>query len=413
MLAADPGVEATTRRLPRRALLAPFFAGAIALVLVALPGARLLAQESLPTGEAPTPTGEGIELVRIRSELLSAYWGREIHLEAGVVLPPDHALGRRWATAYDIHGFGGSHRVAWNRGPQLRKSMREDGYPPMLYVFLNGSCPQGHHEFADSVNNGPWGEALLRELIPEIERRFGADPRPRARFLTGHSSGGWSSLWLQVAYPDAFGGAWSIAPDPVDFRDFTGIDVYGSANAYVNSDGKEIPLVRQGKKWVLTIKGYCEREFAEKPYGGQFSSFNYVFSPRGESGAPLPLFDVKTGVIDRKVADAWRRYDISLILRERWAELGPKLMGKLRVFCGLEDTFRLEGPLLLLRSELERLGSDAEIIFVEGRDHGSVLAPHELWPRGLLDRIHREMWAHYRFIDWVQVRTVPELRKSA
>ena len=59
----------------------------------------------------------------------------------------------------------------------------------MIYVFLNARCALGHHEFADSVNNGPWGEALTTEFIPALEKEFGAFGAPRGRFLTGHSSG--------------------------------------------------------------------------------------------------------------------------------------------------------------------------------------------------------------------------------
>ena len=45
-----------------------------------------------------------------------------------------------------------------------------------------------------------------------------------------------------------------------------------------------------------------------------------------------------------------------------------------------------------LKADLEKLQSDAEVILVEGRDHGSVFAPHELWPDGLMAKVHAEMW---------------------
>jgi hypothetical protein len=56
--------------------------------------------------------------------------------------------------------------------------MRDDGYPRMLHVFLNAKCALGHHEFADSVNNGPWGAALTREFIPALEAKFHAFGAP-------------------------------------------------------------------------------------------------------------------------------------------------------------------------------------------------------------------------------------------
>jgi S-formylglutathione hydrolase FrmB len=250
----------------------------------------------------------------------------------------------------------------------------------------------GHHEFADSANNGPWGRALTEEFIPAFERRYVPQSRPEDRFLTGHSSGGWSSLWLQVAYPDFFNGTWSTAPDSVDFRDFTGIDVYEFENAYVDPGGEEIPLMRRNGEWAMSIRAFVERERERRPVGGQFYSFNAVFSPRGEDGTPMQLFDWETGAIDSKVAESWKKYDIVHVLDTNWTELAPRLRGKLHVYIGTLDTFRLEGACRLLDATLKRLGSDSEIILVEGRDHGSLFSPHkELWPRGMRERIHREM----------------------
>lgn len=342
---------------------------------------------------------EGVEHFRIESPLLTRYWGRTIAIEAGVVLPPSHdPAARDTPMCYSIHGFGGSHRPAWRMGRKLRELMDDEAYPRMIYVFLNASCALGHHEFADSVNNGPLGQALITEFIPALERKFGAVAEPRGRFLTGHSSGGWSSLWLQVTYPEFFGGVWSTAPDPVDFRDFSGVDIYTFKNAYYDASGEEIPLVRRaGGGWAMTIKQYAQHEAEHQPYGGQFGSFDAVFSPRGEDGRPMPLFDRRSGKIDRLVAAHWRNFDIRLILKNHWATLGPKLQGKLHIFTGTEDTYRLEGAVKLLKEELESLGSDAQVVVVDGRDHGSLFAAHdELWPDGLQKYIHDAMWTSWK-----------------
>jgi S-formylglutathione hydrolase FrmB len=359
-----------------------------------------------PRTDAQPADTKDVVLFEMRSELLSAFWGREIRMQAGVVLPPpkdgptdgpkdESKDGEPLPVCYSIHGFGGSHKSAWRSGPKLVEDMRQ-GYPRMLYVFLNAACPLGHHEFADSVNNGPWGKALTTEFAPALEAKFRAGGAPAARFLTGHSSGGWSSLWLQVAYPEFFGGTWSTAPDSVDFRDFTGIDVYRFANAYTDPDGKPIQLVREKGEWTRTIQQYVDQELAKRDHGGQFMSFNAVFSPRGEDGRPMLLFDPKTGAVDRAVAESWKRYDIGHILRTQWPALGPKLQGKLHVFVGTQDTYRLEGACHLLHDDLQRLGSDAQVVFAEGRDHRDLLQPYpELWPDGLLPRIRREMRARF------------------
>jgi len=353
-----------------------------------------------PTQRRPPPVPrdvEGVEHFRIQSKLLTEFWGCPMYIDAGVILPLEHDKAKKITPAcYSIHGFGGSHSIAWRMGKRLRDMMAK-GHPPMLYVFLNAQFSLGHHEFADSVNNGPWGQALIEEFIPAFEEEFGAAPTADGRFLTGHSSGGWSSMWLQVTYPEQFAGTWSTAPDSIDFRDFTGINVYQHRNAYTDPEGNPVQLVRNGKgEWVRTIKEYAQGEAAKSDFGGQFASFDAVFSPRDIDGRPMKMFDRETGDINDKVRDHWRKYDIVLKIRDNWSELKDKLSGKLHVYVGTYDTFRLEGAVLLAQAELKKLGSDAEFVIVEKRTHGSLMAPHEtLWPKGLLPAIHQKMWAQW------------------
>ncbi len=334
-----------------------------------------------------------VQYMRMVSDKLSRFWGREVAVEAAVILPADYDGSEQIPVCYNVHGFGGSHWGAWNRGKTLQDKMKA-GYPRMAYVFLNASCAMGHHVFADSVNTGPWGAALVEEFIPEVEKLFGGVRPDHKRFLTGHSSGGWSTLWLQVNYPKTFGSTWSTAPDPVDFRDFTNIDIYRDENAYVDENGEARPLVRRGGRVLATLEQFTRREHKTAPYGGQMASFDAVFSPKGDDGRPQPIFDRETGAIDRDVAAYWANFDIGLILRENYSILEPALKGKLHIWIGTEDTFYLDGACKLLKDDLAAFNSDADILMVKGRDHSSLFAPHdEHWPKGMMERVHREMLA--------------------
>jgi pimeloyl-ACP methyl ester carboxylesterase len=244
-------------------------------------------------------------------------------------------------------------------------------------VTLDPSCPLGHHAFADSANNGPVGQALIAEFIPELDRQFRTVAAPTARFVTGHSSGGWSSLWLQVTYPDEFGGTWSTSPDPVDFRDFQQINLYRPGeNMYRDRVGNRRPLAREEGLVRVWYDDFDHMEEVIGP-GGQLHSFEAVFSPKGADGRPVRVWDRKTGRIDTDAARTWEKYDIRLILERHWAELGPKLAGKLHVIQGELDTFYLDGATRLLKQSLAALKSDAVIEIVPGRDH-SDLATQEL-----------------------------------
>lgn len=335
-------------------------------------------------GPTPFPESEWTKELVVRSELLSRFFKRDVVMRAAVVLPASYESNseQHYPTVFVIPGFGGTHRDGIHNRPVEEHNPHGIEF---LRVFLDPTCPLGHHVFADSANNGPVGQALIEELIPEFDRRFRSVAEPRGRFLTGHSSGGWSSLWLQVTYPDFFAGVWSTSPDPVDFRDFQRINIYRRGeNAYVDPDGERRPLARAGHQVLLWYDDFDWMEHVLGT-GGQLASFEAVFSPQGDDGRPRRLWDRETGVIDPDVARTWEAYDIRLVLERNWSELGPKLKGKLHVYTGDEDTFYLDGAVVLLKELLDRLGSDAVVEIQPGKDHGSILTPE------LRDRFRLEM----------------------
>ena len=322
--------------------------------------------------EPPLKDADTVKFVTIESRLLTKFHGRPTALRAGVILPPSFAKApdRKYPVVYEIPGFGGDATAARFMAGS-RPGALADGVEA-IWVVLDANCRLGHHVFADSANNGPVGQALVEELIPHIEGRFRGAGQPSQRLVTGHSSGGWSSLWLQVTYPEVFGGCWSTSPDPVDFRDFQKVNVYDpGANIFTDSGGNPRPLSRSlgGKR--LMFRGFSDMERV-MGRGGQLGSFEAVFSPRGAAGRPQPLWDRDTGAIDPQVAKAWEKYDIRLVLERGWPTLGPKLAGKVHVWMGEEDTFLLEGATKLLKKALAGLGSDAAVELFPGKTHGLI-----------------------------------------
>jgi len=194
---------------------------------------------------------------------------------------------------------------------------------------------------------------------------------PQGRFVTGHSSGGWAALWLGIVYPNVFGGTWPTAPDPSDFRNFTGPDlrVRPTQNMYRRPDGSLRMLVRIGGRDTESLELVAKRERVLGDYGGQFASYEWVFSPRGEDGRPQQLFDRDTGVINPAVADAWEKYDIAQIVRIRAAALRTKLQGHIHLTVGTADTFHLDESARLLDQTLQESGIRAQFTYIEGRNH--------------------------------------------
>jgi len=265
------------------------------------------------------------------------------------------------------------------QGSEFSRLWLAEGTPPLLLLQLDGAGPCGDPYQVNSANNGPYGDALVQELIPFVEANYRAVGQPRARFLSGSSTGGWVSLALQVFYPDFFNGAWSSCPDPVDFRALELVNIYQDDNAYVDQLGNERPSERDARgNVVLTMRrevgfeNLLGRANSFTRSGQQWGEWNAVFSPRGPDGLPAPLWEPRTGKLDHAVAQQWKKYDLRLVLEGNWKTLGPKLRRKLHIAAGESDQFFLNNAVHLLDEFLSRADPpfEGKLVYGPGKLHG-------------------------------------------
>ena len=323
---------------------------------------------------------ELIKEVDIQSEILSEWWGKEMRLKAAVVLPQNYfeQPDKKYAVRYNIAGYGGRYTRA-NRFVRNMDWWTSVDAPEILNVYLDGEGPFGDSYQLDSENSGPYGTALIEELIPYIEKEYRALGTPDSRFVEGCSTGGWVSLALQLFYPDFFGGCFSYSPDAVDFEHFQLINIYKDKNAFYNEHDYLRPIARDvyGEP-VLSQKDFIQFENVlgwSDTYvtsGGQFSAFTALYSLKGEDGLPKPLFHPQTGEIDHEVADYWKKYDLKKLVENNWETLGPKIQGKIWVWADDMDHFYLNPATRSFDELLKNLDnpkSDAEILFSPMKGH--------------------------------------------
>lgn len=360
--------------------------------------------------QAETPrTVEGVEYVEVRSELLSEFRGEEVLLRAGVVKPLGHVEGEAYPAVYIVTGFGGDHTAAG--GIARRRRAIEPATPQhalassVFQIVIDADGPYGHTLLADSANNGPVGRAVTEELIPALETRFNLIARPEARLVTGHSSGGWTTLWLATEYPQVFGAAWSSAPDPVDFHAFQQINIYGAPSMYTRDDGaggvEPIPSYTEGGRVLMTVLQEIGVEQAIGPRntsGQQWHSWMAAFGPRAADGRPAALFDPKTGAIDHAVAAEFRRYDLTARLLADPARYGPLFRERIRLVVGDADSYDLDGAVVRLQEALRAVWPQVtmevptgSITIVPGADHGTVYESEAMkgWPADMVAHLRR------------------------
>ena len=340
----------------------------------------------------PMTDSEFVRHIRIRSELLSRFWGRDVFLGAHILLPKGfdaHPQARYPLMVFhghypdDISGFRTTppdpglkpdysqrfHLAGYNRIQQeeayafYQKWISAD-FPRFLVIEIEHANPYFDDSYAvNSANLGPYGDAINHELIPEIERRFRAIGAGWARFTYGGSTGGWEALASQVFYPDMYNGAFAACPDPIDFRAYTIINLYQDKNAYTLSGEAatvERPAFRNYLGEIFATQrdaNYMELAQGDRGRsGGQYDIWQAVFGPPGVDGYPKPIFDKLSGAIDPEVAAYWREhFDLSHIIARDWTTLAPKLQGKIHLYVGNGDNYYLTDSVYFAQERLESL----------------------------------------------------------
>jgi len=343
---------------------------------------RLVADRVIPPVQVP-PDDERVKRIRIRSAILSKWWGQPIEFGATVLLPRGYEQHpeARYPVVYEHGHFSLAAPGRYGRDTAFTRWWNAEGTPRMLLVTLQHPSPYYDDSYAvDSENNGPYGEAITKELLPEVERRFRAIGQPWARLLTGGSTGGWISLAHQVFYPELYGGVWSLCPDAVDFRYHQIVNVYADTNAYWFDHGwmrVDRPTRRRPDGNILAMmkdENWFELAVGDRSRsGGQWDIWEATFSPVGPDGYPRRIWDKTTGVIDHAVAARWKeRYDLRHILETNWATLGPKVADKLNVYIGEDDSYYLDNAAHLLHDFLRTTTNPTwtgEFVFQPGAPH--------------------------------------------
>lgn len=324
------------------------------------------------TKKIPAPTfmeTPYVKELRVPSALLRKFHHTPYTLNAAVRLPKEYDTqpDRKFPVLFYVFGYGGDYH---NLSGEGRPSQGIDTIP-CITVYLDGNCPMGHSVYANSDNNGPWGDALVTELVPQLEKTYRCNG---ARLLTGHSSGGWSVLWLQTHYPKVFDGCWSSSPDPVDYHSFQRINLYDNQNMFYGKDSSlnQVGTVAGFIPWFSMRSTYGMEHVIYR--GEQMHSFNAVLGGKGSDGLPQSICNEKTGAIDSTVFAHWKKYDIAAYLVENWGKLQQDLDGKIRVTVGLGDNFLLNHSVKLLEEHLKKLHARAEVTYYPG-DHFTVGTP--------------------------------------
>ncbi|HLB89276.1 MAG TPA: alpha/beta hydrolase-fold protein [Terriglobales bacterium] len=346
---------------------------------------RLSLTKVIPPVQVPADT-TWVKHVKIQSEVLTRFWGHPMYIGAIVLLPKgyDEHQNSAYPVVYEEGHFSLNAPLGFSTENQpvsaerramlanlnhetayeFYQSWNSDKFPRMIAVTFQHPTPYFDDSYAvNSANNGPYGDALIEEMIPYLEAHFRMIPKPYARVLIGGSTGGWESMGVQVFYPDFFGGTWTLYPDPIDFRRYGLLNIYEDDNAFFEPGHTWVQTPRYlmrkpNGQPEITVQAFSQLEDVLGSHGRsgqQLEIWEATYGPVGEDGYPKPLWDKQTGKIDHSVALYMRDhgYDLSYNLRTNWATLGPKVRGKIHVYVGDMDHFYLNLAVYMVEDALK------------------------------------------------------------
>ncbi|MFX0555269.1 alpha/beta hydrolase-fold protein [Maribacter sp. CXY002] len=369
---------------------------------------EVVMSEVIPPIPVPEDT-EWIKHIKIKSEKLSDFWGRDMYLGAHVLLPkgfdehpeakyplmvfhghfpddfggfrtspPDPNLKPEYSERFDLEGY---NLIQQQEAYDFYKRWNEPDFPRFIIIEIQHPTPYYDDSYAvNSASQGPYGDAITYELIPYIEKQFRGMGEGWSRFLYGGSTGGWEALAVQVKYPEEYNGCFAACPDPIDFRAYCLTNIYEDENAYYyKSEHKklEVPAHRDylgNIQSTLREGNHLELVLGDKSRSGQqWDIWEATYSPQGEDGYPVRLWDKMTGKIDHDVAEYWKEnYDLRYILERDWDKLGENLKGKIHIYCGDMDNYYLNNAVYLMEDFLESTVDpyyDGEVVYGDRAEH--------------------------------------------
>ena len=128
------------------------------------------------------PDTNRVKFVKIRSTLLSDFWGRDMYVGANVLLPEGYDESSQSYPVMYMQGHfpGGSSPLGYSdegegrgRGAGLSDYWRSSNSPKMFAVTFRDANPYYDTSYSvNSENLGPYGDAITQELVPYLESQF-------------------------------------------------------------------------------------------------------------------------------------------------------------------------------------------------------------------------------------------------
>ncbi|RAK81924.1 alpha/beta hydrolase [Aspergillus fijiensis CBS 313.89] len=250
-----------------------------------------------------------------------------------VVLPPGYSdtdlEGPRYPVLYWLHGgFSCSRHAEWSLRFYYRKM--ELGKMPACILIAAQALPKGR--WINSYDGTrPLGDIMRRDLVAAVDERYRTIRHPSARWLEGHSAGGYGAWNLGLKYPEVFGGALSslagsfrtkLADEgrEVTYDTYNGSQAFFTANHALTLLERQLEHVKREKTKLRLLIGDEDvrlREAHEHMWE-TLTAWGVEFGKAIVPGAPHTAEDVLGGLNDEGLQFWWDARAKVVEEKEKW-----------------------------------------------------------------------------------------------
>jgi enterochelin esterase family protein len=271
-------------------------------------------------------------------------------------LPPSYERdrARRYPVIYWLAGYGSTGEMLFSGGPwspglgeRLERLVDERAMGEVIVVAPDGFTRWGGSQYLDSPVSGAYETHVVRELVPEIDRRLRTLPGRETRAVGGKSSGGFGALVLAMHHPDVFGAVASHAGD-----------MYFELSVL-----PDVPVAARTLRRHGGVPGFLAHfDAAPVKRAPDFTTIMmlalaacYSPDPSAPGGVALP-FDLETGEIDAAVWRRWKAWDpVEMVGAPAHVE-ALRRMKLLYLDAGTRDEHNLDLGARVLAARLRALG---------------------------------------------------------
>ncbi len=224
------------------------------LLVIALLAATPFGFSQPPAAKATVPTGEVVTL-----KLASTLMGREMPYR--VVLPIDYKAKpeARYGVIYLLHGLTG-HYNNWTDRTRLAEYAAAH-----QFIIVTPEGDNGWYTDSVTAANDKYESYIVKELIPEIEKRYRTLADRDNRFIAGLSMGGYGAVKYGLKYPAMFSivGSFSGALGAAGFNETNAGAIGKSMAAVFGPDNSE---TRRSNDVFALIRGLTPENTKQLPF---------------------------------------------------------------------------------------------------------------------------------------------------